>query len=190
MPDLAPLIEAQGQIIRDLAQRLLQLKRSIQAIEERLEEATLATGQQLQTFNGLGTVLASVFIGETLDTACFDNDKDKFASYNGSVPVTRGTGKHARQVENSWCNRRLKSALDQLALNAHRSKPLSEAYYQQCLDRGLDPSEAYKRLMRRLSDIVFAMIRDKTPYDPAIHRRKQQLHKAKGKSVAPAVAGG
>jgi hypothetical protein len=33
------------------------------------------------------------------------------------------------------------------------------------------------------------MMRDKTPYDPEIHRRKQRLHKRKGKSVAPAVAG-
>ena len=62
-------------------------------------------------------------------------------------------------------------------------------HYQKCLDQGLDPAEAHKRLMRRLSDIVFAMMRDKTPYDPAIHRRKQQAHKRKGKSVAPAVAG-
>ncbi len=190
VPDLDPLTEAQGQIIRDLAQRLLQLKRSIQAIQKCLEETTLATGQQLQTFNGLGIALAGVFIGETLDTARFDHDKDKFASYNGSAPATKGTGKHTRQVENRWCNRRLKVALDQLALNARRCEPLSEAYYQQCLDRGLDPSEAQKRLMRRLSDIIFAMMRDKTPYDPAIHSRKQQLHKAKGKSVAPAVADG
>jgi transposase InsO family protein len=62
-------------------------------------------------------------------------------------------------------------------------------YFQDCLDRGLDRSQARKRLMRRLSDIVFAMMRDKTPYDPAIHRRKREKHKGKGKSVAPADDG-
>jgi hypothetical protein len=41
--------------------------------------------------------------------------------------------------------------------------------------------------MRRLSDIVFAMMRDKTAYDPDIHRRKQaQGGKKKGESVAAA----
>jgi transposase len=187
--DLDLLTEAQGQIIRDLAQRLLQLRRSIEKIERRLEETIPATGQQLTTFRGLGTVLAAVFIGETRDTARFDHDKDQFASYNGSAPATRGTGKHARQVENHWCNRRLKSALDRLALSARRHEPLSVEYYQTCLDRGLDPPEAHKRLMRRLSDVIFAMMRDKTSYDPALHRRKQELHKEKGKSVARAVAG-
>ena len=189
-PDLDLLTRAQGQIISDLAQRLLRLKRSIESIKAGLEEVLPATGQQLQTFHGLGTVLAGVFIGETVDTARFDHDKDRFASFNGSAPATKGTGKHVRQVENHWCNRRLKAALDQLAFNARRYEPLSRAYYQDCLDRGLDRREAHKRLMRRLSDVIFAMMRDKTPYDPAIHRRKQQACKGKGESVAPAVAGG
>jgi transposase len=183
------LAEAQGAIIRDLAQRLLQLKRSLEVIEAKLEETVPATGQQLDTFQGIGIVSAAVLIGETRDTARFNHDKDRFAKYNGSAPVTKGTGQHARQVENHWCNRRLKSTLGQVALVARHNEPLSAEYYQACLDRGLDSGEAHKRLMRRLSDIVFAMMRDKTPYDPEIHRRKQQLHKRKGKSVAPAVAG-
>jgi transposase len=189
LSDLGLLADVQGTIIRDLAQRLLQLKRSIEDIEAKLQETVPATGQQLETFLGIGTVSAAVLIGETCDTARFNHDKDRFAKYNGSAPVTKGTGKHARQVENHWCNRRLKSALGQLALAARHNEPLSAEYYQACLDRGLDPGEAHKRLMRRLSDIIFAMMRDKTPYDPEIHRRKQLFHKQKGKSVAPAVAG-
>ena len=187
--DLGFLAEAQGAIIRDLAQRLLQLKRSIEGIEAKLEETVPTTAQQLDTFQGIGIVSAAVLIGETRDTAHFNHDKDRFAKYNGSAPVTKGTGKHARQVENHWCNRRLKSTLGQVALTARHNEPLSTEYYQACLDRGLDTGEAHKRLMRRLSDIIFAMMRDKAPYAPEIHRRKQQLHKGKGKSVAPAVAG-
>jgi hypothetical protein len=76
-----------------------------------------------------------------------------------------------------------------VALSACHNEPLSAEYHQACPDRGLDPGKAHKRLMRRLSDVVFAVMRDKTPYDPEIHRRKQQVHKRKGKSVAPAVAG-
>jgi transposase len=183
------LADAQGTLIRDLAQRLLQLKRSIEGIEAKLEETVPATGQQLETFQGVGVVSAAVLIGETRDTTRFHHDKDRFAKYNGSAPVTKGTGKHARQMENHWCNRRLKSTLGQVALAARHNEPSSAEYYQACLDRGLGPGEAHKRLMRRLSDIFFAMMRDKAPYDPEIHRRKQRLHKRKGKSVAPAVAG-
>ena len=75
-----------------------------------------------------------------------------------------------------------------LALGACHREPLSAAYYQACLDRGLEPHQARIRLMRRLSDVVFAMMRDKTAYDPEIHRLKQERNKTrkKGKSVAPA----
>jgi hypothetical protein len=179
------LTTAQGQIIKDLAQRLLQLKRSIETVEKLLEETIPATGQQLQTFNGLGTALAAILIGETLGTARFRHDKDKFATYNGTAPATKGTGKHSRQVENRWCNRRLKNAFSQLALNAARLEPLSKQYYQDLLEKGADRSEARKRLMRRLSDIIFAMMRDKMPYDPFIHRTKQ-AQKGKGENVAAA----
>jgi transposase len=187
-PDL--LSEAQAAIISDLAQHLLHLRHSIEAMEARLRETLPATGQQLESFKGIGTVLAAVFIGETRDTTRFDDDKDRFASYNGSAPATRGTGKHVRQVQNHWCNRRLKSALDQVALTAYRQDPLSAEYYQTCLNRGLAPSEAHKRLMRRLSDVIFAMMRDKAPYDLEVHRRKQEENKEKGKSVATAVTSG
>lgn len=190
-PQVFPLLaDAQATIISDLAQRLLQLRRSIDALKAKLEETLPATGQKLDTFKGISTALAGVLVGETQDTARFNHDKDRFASYNGSAPASRGTGKHIRQVENRWCNRHLKSALDRVALSARRCEPLSAQYFQACLDRGLTPGQAHKRLMRRLSDVIFAMMRDKTAYDPEIHRRKQALYKTKGKSVAPAVAGG
>lgn len=189
-PQLLPLLaHAQASVICDLAHRLLQLKRSIDALEAKLEETLPATGQKLDTFKGVSTALAGILVGETQDTARFNHDKDRFASYNGSAPASRGTGKHVRQVENRWCNRHLKSALDRVALSARRCDPLSAQYFQSCLNRGLSPGQAHKRLMRRLSDVLFAMMRDKTAYDPEIHRRKQAQHNTKGKSVAPAVAG-
>ena len=187
-PDL--LAQAQAAIITDLAERLLQLRHSIEAVEAQLQEILPATGQQLGTLRGIGTVLAAVFVGETGNIARFHCDKDRFASYNGSAPATRGTGKHVRQVQNHWCNRRLKSALDHLAHTAYRQDPLSAEYYQGCLNRGLTPAEAQKRLMRRLSDVIFAMMRDRAPYDLEVHHRKQEERKNRGKSVATAVTSG
>jgi transposase len=168
------LTVAQGEIITDLAQRLLTLRRSIAKIERRLADTLPLTGQKLETIKGMGTVLAAVFVAETRDTARFYHDPNKFARYNGSGPASRGSGQHLRQVQNRWCNRRLKVALERLALTAARREPLSKAYYQTCLDRGLDTHQARKRLMRRLSDIIFAMMRDKAAYDPEIHRLKKR----------------
>jgi transposase len=181
------LIETQARIIRDLARRLSQLKQSIYEIEAQLEKTLSATGQQLETMSGLSVVLAAVFVGETLSTERFDNDPNRFASYNGTAPAIKGSGQHYRHVENRWCNRRLKNAFHQLAVTASRHEPLSKEYYERLIGRGMESNHALKRLMRRLSDIIFAMMRDKTPYDPDIHRRKQARRgKKKEESVAAA----
>jgi transposase len=182
------LIETQARIIQDLARRLAQLKRSIEEVKAQLEVTIAATGQQLETLNGLGVVLAGVMVGDTLSTKRFENDPNRYASYNGTAPAVKGSGQHYHHVENKWCNRRLKNAFHQLAINAARHEPLSKEYYERLVEeKGMEPNHALKRLMRRLSDIVFAMMRDKTPYDPDIHRRKQaQRGKKKGESVAAA----
>ncbi|MGD2105921.1 MAG: IS110 family transposase [Anaerolineae bacterium] len=182
------LIETQARIIQDLARRLAQLKRSIEDVKAQLEMTISATGQQLETLNGLGIVLAGVMIGDTLSTKRFDNDPNKYASYNGTAPVVKGSGQYSYHVENKRCNRRLKNAFHQLAVTAARHEPLSKAYYERLVEeKGMESNHALKRLMRRLSDIVFAMMRDKTPYDLDIHRRKQaEGGKKKGESVAAA----
>jgi hypothetical protein len=181
------LIETQGRIIQDLARRLTELKRSIEGVKAQLEVTIAATGQQLETLNGLGVVLAGVMIGGTLSAKRFDNDPNRYASYNGTAPAVKGSGQHYYHVENKWCNRRLKNAFHQLAVNAARHEPLSKEHYERLIDKGMESNHALKRLMRRLSDIVFAMMRDKTPYDPDIHRRKQvEGGKKKEESVAAA----
>jgi transposase len=168
------LIQTQAQIIQDLARRLAELQQSIEDVKAQLEVAVSATGQQLETFNGLGIVLAARFIADTVNTERFDNDPNRYASYNGTAPAIKGSGQHYRHVAKKRCNRRLKDAFHQLAINAARCEPLSKEYYERLVEeKGMESHHATKRLMRRLSDIIFAMMRDKTPYDPDIHRKKQ-----------------
>jgi hypothetical protein len=83
-PDL--LSQALAAVITDLAQRLPQLRSSIEAVEAQLRETLPATGQHLETLRGIGTVLAAVFVGKTRDIARFHCDKDRFASYNAALP--------------------------------------------------------------------------------------------------------
>ncbi|MFW6116599.1 MAG: IS110 family transposase, partial [bacterium] len=187
--DQGLLIETQAQIIQDLARRLVKLKQSIEEVKAQLKVAVSATGQQLETFNGLGVVLAGRLIADTASTERFDNDPDRYASYNGTAPAIEGSGQHRRHVENKRCNRRLKDAFHQLAVNAARCEPLSKEYYARLVEEeGMEPHQAIKRLMRRLSNIIFAMMRDKTPYDPDIHRKKQQQHKGTKKEESVAAA--
>lgn len=188
LSDQGLLIQTQAQIIQDLARRLVELQQSIRDVKAQLQVTVAATGQQLETFNGLGVVLAARFIADTMNTERFDNDPNRYASYNGTAPAIKGSGQHYRHVENKRCNRHLKHAFHQLAINAVRREPLSKEYYERLVEEeGMESHHAIKRLMRRLSDIIFAMMRDKTPYDPNIHRGEQAGGKKKGKSVATAA---
>lgn len=182
------LIETQANIIRDLARRLLELRRSIKQVKAQLRVTVSATGQQLESFNGINIVLAARLIADTISTERFDNDPDRYASYNGTAPTIKGSGQHYRHVGSKRCNRRLKNTLHQIAKNAAQYEPLSKIYFDYLVEeKGMPTNQAIKRLMRRLSDIIFAMMRDKTPYDPEIHRQKQARRgKKKEESVAAA----
>ncbi len=53
----------------------------------------------------------------------------------------------------------------QLALNAPRYHVASKAYQKHLESRGITGGAARVRLARRLSDIIFAMLRDGRKYD-------------------------
>ncbi|WP_324668798.1 hypothetical protein [Geochorda subterranea] len=63
---------------------------------------------------------------------------------------------------------------------------LAQAYYQRCRQRGLRPVEAIKRVARRMSDIVYAILREGKPYDPA---RVQASMAARQQLQAPGTDG-
>lgn len=169
--------QMQAEIIKQLTLSLKQTIESIKAVEEKLEILIKSTGQQLQTLKGINTTLAGVFLGETLSPDRFPKSSS-FACFNGTAPRENSTGGRSKHSANKFCNRRLKRSFRQLALTAIRCHPLSKEFYQNSIKRGLSKNEALKRLERRLSDILFRMIKDKSAYDPQITlnniKRKQK----------------
>jgi transposase len=165
---LTPEKTLKAEIIRQLALNLRQNIQSIQKVEKMLKTQLLPkTGQKLESFKGIKTAIASVILGETLNPNRFQT-KDQFALYNGTAPKEKSSGGRSKHVANKGCNRRLKRAFYQIALTASQHDLLSCAYYQSLIARGLPKREALKRLARRLSDIVFAMLKSKRAYDPKI----------------------
>lgn len=77
-----------------------------------------------------------------------------------------------------------------MAFAVVRHDPLApayyQAYYQRCRQRGLRPVEAIKRVARRTSDIVYAMLQEPGPYDPAHVRASME---ARQKSQRPGTDG-
>ena len=90
---------------------------------------------------------------------------DRFARYNGTAPREDSSGRKPGHAKNRRCNKRLRQALMQLALNALRYHAVSKAYQKHLESHGITGGAARVRLARRLSDIIFAMLRDGREYD-------------------------
>ena len=107
---------------------------------------------------------AATVHGETLAIERFPS-ADHFARYNGTAPREDSSGRQPRHVKNHRCNRRLRWALRQYALLAARYLPESAAYLERLAARNVTGGAALLRLARRLSDIIYAVLKHDRPYD-------------------------
>lgn len=88
------------------------------------------------------------------------------AAYAGLAPVTRRSGSSIRGEHPSRRgNKVLKRALFLSAFAALRD-PISRAYYRRKIQQGKRHNQALIALARRRCDVLFAMLRDRTLYQP------------------------
>jgi len=154
--------------IRMLAHHLEHLNVGLKQIKKQLEELLEVIESPLMSFKGIGPVTAATIHGETLSIARFAT-ADRFARYNGTAPREDSSGRTPKHVKNRRCNKRLRQAFMQLALNAPRYHVASKIYRKHLESCGITGGAARVRLARRLSDIVFAMLRDGRKYDLEYH---------------------
>lgn len=91
------------------------------------------------------------------------------AAYAGLAPVTRRSGSSIRgEYSSRRGNKILKNAMFLSAFAALRD-PDSRAYYDRKIGQGKRHNQALLALARRRSDVLYAMLRDGTLYQPAPH---------------------
>jgi transposase len=172
-------LELKAELIRQLCDELLANHDRILRLERMLREQLLpATKQTITTITGISTILAATIIGETGSITRFRSPA-AFAVYNGTAPARNSTGGRDRHKARRDCNHRLKRAFYLAARAAVLHDPLAKAYHQSCKSRGLSYVEALKRVARRMSDLVYALLKSGKAYDRsiiehAIERRREQ----------------
>jgi transposase len=100
------------QVVRVLRAQLAELSKRMNALVKALAPTLLE-------LLGVGSVVASVILGEVGNIERFANE-GQFASYCGAAPVERGSGKNSRMQLNYGGNRRLNWALHIVALTRSR----------------------------------------------------------------------
>ena len=132
-------------------------------IEELLEDHPLS--KVLTSMPGVGVrtgarILIEVGDGSTFPTA------GHLAAYAGLAPATRSSGSSIRGEQPSRRgNKQLKRAFF-LSAFAALEDPASRAYYYRKIAQGKHHTQALLCLARRRADVLFAMLRDGTFYEP------------------------
>lgn len=132
-------------------------------IEELLENHPLS--KVLTSMPGIGVrtgarILIDVGDGSSFPTAAH------LAAYAGLAPTTRSSGSSIRGEQSSRRgNKQLKRAFF-LSAFAALADPVSRAYYDKKISQGKHHTQALLCLARRRADVLFAMLRDGTFYDP------------------------
>ncbi|WP_033220463.1 IS110 family transposase [Kitasatospora phosalacinea] len=164
---VVPGTEAAALIVPSLATSLAavldQRKLLATRIEDLLEAHPLSP--VLISMPGIGVRTAARILVDVGDAKAFPS-AGHLAAYAGLAPVTRASGSSIRGEHPSRRgNKQLKRAF-YLAAFASLSQPESRAYYDRKRREGKHHVAALVCLARRRIDVLFAMLRDGTLYEP------------------------
>jgi len=156
-----------AKLVGELAQQIIKLDSAIGIadgeIATRLREHP--SGELLVSIPGFGVILASTFIARTGgDLAGFDSP-DQLASAAGLAPVPRDSGRVTGNLHRPRRFDRLLLRTCYLAAHSSlKNSPASKAYYRRKRSEGKSHKQALIALARRRTNVIWAILRDHTPY--------------------------
>ncbi len=165
-----------GETIGDLAADLDRVIARRQRLAADIEEAFLEhpLGKVLNSMCGFGPRTGARTLAEIGDPHRFANPA-RLAAYAGLAPVDRQSGRSHRTGRSRGGNHRLKNAMFIAAFVATQHDPDARAYYLRKRAQGKDHNAAVICVARRRCNIILAMLKTQTPYQP---RQPQKLPEA------------
>lgn len=148
----------------DLTAQLTEQRADIEAEILTVVDAHPLT-EVLTSMPGIGVRTAALILTEVVGK----NFKSAahLASYAGIAPVTRRSGTSIRgEAPSRRGNKTLRRALFLSAFASIKADPLSRAYYDRKRAEGKRYNQAIIALARRRTDVLYAMLRDGTLYEP------------------------
>ena len=148
-----------GDMIRQDAERILELNRQIKALEDEMARvtATSATACQLTSIPGYGLVCSAELAGEIGTIARFQSEAS-LALYLGMAALDNSSGKFRSTKAPKHVNVRAKAAM-MAAVDHHRKwVPESQRYYERKRAEGKKHNQAIRALGRHLCRVIFKML--------------------------------
>jgi transposase len=154
-----------GDMIRQDAERILELKQQIKALEDQMahvaERSSMAC--QLASIPGYGAVCTAELAGEIGTIGRFRNEAS-LALYLGMATLDNSSGKFRGSKVPKHVNARAKAAM-MAAVDHHRKRvPQSQRYYEKKRAEGKKHNQAIRALGRHLCRVIFKMLSQERPY--------------------------
>ena len=152
----------------------------ISYVNEQLKSTMKLLDYKLETMPGIDTVTAAQLVAEIGDINRFSK-ADKLARFAGIAPVEMGSGGKTRNYKSKQGNRTLHGifyfmAVQQVQISKGSKiprNPVFYEYYQAKIKDGKTKGQALVCVMRRLVNIIFGMMKNKTEYIvPTLSDRK------------------
>jgi transposase len=149
--------ELAGELVADLVRLDVQRREA----RRRITAAVTASHTTVTEVFGVGAIVAATVIGDVGDISRFPT-RDHFAAYNGTAPIEVSSGGRRKVFRLSRRgNRRMNHAIHMAAVTQIRHRHSEgRAYYDRKRAEGHSGKEAIRALKRRISDTVFARLRE------------------------------
>ena len=156
-----------GETISDLAADLDRIIAQRKSLEADIGQAFLEhpLGKVLNSVCGFGPRTGARTLAEIGDPHRFANP-GRLAAYAGLAPVDRQSGRSHTTGRSRGGNHRLKNAMFIAAFVATQHDPDARAYYLRKLAQGKQHNAAVICVARRRCNIILAMLKTQTPYQP------------------------
>lgn len=162
---------SRDELVKSYVRSLKYYKEEIEKLNKQIKDIISNLDYKLETLTGVGTVTAAQLIAEIGDINRFKTP-EKLAQYAGVAPVRFSSAGKGKDKKSKQGNRNLNGVLYFLAIQqiqiSKKSKtprnPILYEYYQRKLTEGKTKVQALICIMRRLVNIIFGMMKDKTEY--------------------------
>ena len=161
-----------GLEVVEFAQDALTRLRKIKVLEARLIEMGKGWREEeiglVRTVPGFNWVLACSVMVLIADLRRFASASG-FIAYCGLVLCKKKSGKRESEKKRKRRNKLLSHIFHLAAVVSLQASKLSRAYYEKKLNEGRKKKQAQRALAKKLAEIVFAVLKNKEPYDEKRH---------------------
>jgi transposase len=151
---------ARHDLALELVADLGRLDAQMRDTKKRIAAAVAASKPTTTELFGVGPIVAAIVVGDTRHISRFAS-RDHFAAYNGTAPIEVSSGPRKIHRLSRRGNRRINHAIHMVAVTQIRhGHSAGRAYYDRKIAEGKTGKEAIRALKRRISDALYARLRE------------------------------